>query len=80
MPSTATADTIVIERRELKEIIREVLREELARFAMTPEENWEIEEGSPLWENLIAIKQELREGKVRLLTHKEVFGNDEPGV
>lgn len=66
-------DTITIERRELKEVLREVLREELARFAMTPAEDWEIEEGSVLWQDLVELKEEAREGRLRLYARKEDF-------
>ncbi len=78
MTRTATGDTIVIKKRELKallrEVVRDVVRDELTKFAVIPEEDWEIEEGSVLWQDLIELKKEMRDGRVNLLTHEQVFG------
>ncbi len=78
MTRTATGDTIVIKKRELKallrEVVRDVVRDELTKFAVIPEEDWEIEEGSVLWQDLIELKKEIRDGRVKLLTHEQVFG------
>ena len=74
MARTATADTIVIKKRELKALLREVVREELARFTAKAEEDWELEEGSVLWQDLVELKKEILEGLVQLLTHEQVFG------
>ncbi len=73
MARSTAADTITIKKRELKAMIREVVREELARFAREGED-WELEEGSVLWQDLIELKKEMREGRVELLTHAQVFG------
>lgn len=77
MSRTVTSDTIVIKKRELKAMLREVVREivhdELAKFAVTPEKDWEIEEGSVLWQDLIELKKEIREGHLQLYSHKEDF-------
>lgn len=78
MARTTMRDSITIKKSELKSMLREVVREvvhdELSKLASLPEEDWEIEEGSPLWEDLIELKKGIREGRVQLLTHKEVFG------
>ena len=72
MARTASADTISIKNRELKAMLREVVREELERFA-NESEDLKIEEGSVLWHDLIELKKEAREGRVQLLTHDQVF-------
>ncbi len=78
MTRAASSDTITIKKRELKamlrQVVREVVRDELSKFATTPEEDWDIEEGSVLWQDLIELKKEIREGKIQLLTHEQVFG------
>ncbi len=77
MSRTTTADAIVIKKRELKSLLREVVREvvhdELSKFAATPEEDWDIEEGSVLWHDLIELKEEARDGRLRLYARKEDF-------
>ncbi|MBI4788209.1 MAG: hypothetical protein HY782_14350 [Chloroflexi bacterium] len=74
MARTTTAETITIKKSELKAMLRQVVREELARFAASPEEDWEIEEGSLLWQDLVELKKEIAGGRVKLLTHEQVFG------
>jgi hypothetical protein len=78
MSQAIASDSITIKISEfetlLRKVVREIVHEELARFAMTNAEEWEIEEGSPLWQDLIELKKEMRAGGVTLLTHKEVFG------
>ncbi len=77
MTQALTANTITIERNELssllREVVREVVREELHRFA-AQETEWEIEEGSILWEDLTALQADCRAGTLKLLSHAEVFG------
>ena len=76
MARTATADTITISKRELKvmlrEVVREVVHDELTKLAAR--EDWEIEEGSVLWEDLVALKKESRASRLQLLSHEQVFG------
>jgi len=78
MTRSATSDTITIRKRELKtmlrQVVREVVRDELSKLSTTPDENWDIEEGSVLWQDLTELKKEMREGRIQLLTHKQVFG------
>jgi hypothetical protein len=77
MTHTRTNDTFTIKKSELssllREVVREVVREELNRFA-TQEAEWEIEEGSILWEDLSALQSDHRAGTLKLLSHAEVFG------
>ena len=77
MTQTITADTLTIEKNELssllRDVVREVVREELYRFA-AGEAEWEIEENSILWEDLAALQAESRSGMLTLLSHAEVFG------
>ena len=76
MARTATADTITISKRELKvmlrQVVREVVHDELTKLATR--EDWEIEEGSVLWEDLVALKKESRASRLQLLSHEQVFG------
>lgn len=75
MTRTTTPDVITIRKRELKvllrQVVREVVRDELSKFATTPEEDWELEEGSALWQDLIELKKEAREGRLHLYARKE---------
>jgi len=77
MAQVLTADTLTIQKSELsvllRDIVREVVREELQRFA-APETGWEIEENSVLWEDLTALQAESHAGSLKLLSHTEVFG------
>ncbi|MBN1875018.1 MAG: hypothetical protein JXA33_12370 [Anaerolineae bacterium] len=77
MTQTVTTDVFTIQRSELavllREIVREVVREELQRFA-AQETEWEIEENSIMWEDLTALQAEGRAGSPKLLSHAEVFG------
>lgn len=77
MTHTRTDDTFTIKKSELssllREVVREVVREELNRFA-AQEAEWEIEEGSILWEDLTALQADHRAGTLKLLSHAEVFG------
>ena len=76
MGRTASGDTITISKRELKamlrEVVREVVHDELTKLAT--KEDWEIEEGSVLWEDLVALKKESSAGRLQLLSHEQVFG------
>jgi hypothetical protein len=76
MGKTTTADTLTISKRELRtmlrEVVREVVHDELTKLAAG--EGWEIEEGSPLWKDLVELRGEARKGRIQLLTHEQVFG------
>jgi hypothetical protein len=77
MTRTTTADTIVIKKRELKALLREVVREivhdELSKFAGQAE-NWQLDPESPLYQALVEIRQDIKAGGIQLLTDKEVWG------
>jgi hypothetical protein len=76
MGKTTTTDTLTISKRDLRtmlrEVVREVVHDELTKLATR--EGWEIEEGSPLWKDLIELRREARKGRIKLLTHEQVFG------
>lgn len=76
MGKMTSADTVTISKRELRtmlrEVVREVVHDELTKLASG--EEWEIEEGSPLWKDLIELRGEAKKGRVQLLTHEQVFG------
>jgi DNA primase large subunit len=75
MARSVSAGTITIKKTELREMLREVVREvvrdELTKLATIPEENWEIEKGSVLWEDLRELRKEIREGRLQLYSRKE---------
>jgi hypothetical protein len=76
MGKTTTADTLTISKRELRtmlrEVVREVVHDELTKLATG--EVWEIQEGSPLWKDFVELRGEPRKGRIQLLTHEQVFG------
>ena len=79
MTQAAVTDTLTVEKYELmtmlQEAVREVVRDELARWSATAaSKSWDIEEGSVLWEDLRALKEEFHEGRAQLFSHTEVFG------
>jgi len=50
---------------------------ELAEWDQLSDEallDWETEEGSVLWEDLVALKKESRASRLQLLSHEQVFG------
>jgi hypothetical protein len=76
MGKTTSADTVTISKRQLRtmlrEVVREVVHDELTKLASG--EGWEIEEGSPIWRDLVELREEARKGQIELLTHEQVFG------
>lgn len=70
MTRTAMADTITIKKRDLRAMLRQVVREELDRF-IDAQENWDIEEGSVLWQDLRELRKGIREGSLKLYSRKE---------
>ncbi len=76
MGKTTSADTVTISKRQLRtmlrEVVREVVHDELTKLASG--EVWEIEEGSPLWRDLVELREEARKVDIELLTHEQVFG------
>jgi hypothetical protein len=76
MAKTTTADTVTISKRQLRtmlrEVVREVVHDELTK--LTSGAGWEIAEGSPLWKDLVELRREARKGRIQLLTHEQVFG------
>ncbi len=70
---TRTTDSFTIQKSEFSSLLREVACEELICFA-AQEAEWNIEEGSILWEDLTALQADHRAGTLKLLSHAEVFG------
>lgn len=62
---------------ELEELIRRIVREEIA-LAFDERDIYAeptvIEPGSPLYEDLIDIEQRAQEGRLKFYTYEEVFG------
>jgi hypothetical protein len=73
-----TANTITVSAEELvkllEPVMRRIVREELAEFAVHEPEAFRVEPGSPLYESLVNILRRKAEGKLRFYTHEEVFG------
>ncbi len=70
MSRTTANETITVKKSELKQMLREVVREELERFAESGK-SWEIEEGSVLEQDLVELRKEIREGRLQLYARKE---------
>jgi hypothetical protein len=60
----------------LEPLMRRIVREELAQFAVSEPNVFHLEPGSPLYEDMIAIRQKAKAGTLRLLSYQEVFGNE----
>ncbi len=77
MARTTVPDMIVIKKRELKAMLRQVVREivhdELAKFA-TETEDWQLNPESSLYQALVEIRHDQQAGNIRLLSDKEVWG------
>ncbi len=71
MARSTSVGTITIKTSQLKAMLREVVREELERLGFKAETDWEIEEGSVLWEDLRELREEIREGRLQLYARKE---------
>ncbi len=69
MARTTAGETITVKKSELKQMLRQVVREELERFAESGK-GWEIEEGSVLEQDLVELRKEIREGRLQLYAHK----------
>ncbi len=78
MARTSAAETIAIKKRELKamlrEVMREVLHEEVGKFLGDHAESWQYDPESPLFQALLEIREDAKAGRIKLLTHEEVFG------
>ena len=77
-PQVATAQmATMFDLDELREIIRSVVREEIAAALETWTGYFEptiIEPGSPLCEDLEDIERRAQEGRLKFYTYEEVFG------
>ena len=73
-----TVNTLSI--AELEELIRRIVREEIA-LALDEQDVYGeptvIEPGSPIYEDLVELLRLKEEGKLKLLSYEEVFGSDE---
>lgn len=73
--SQSTSPTVTIALDELEELIRTVVREELA-WAMTREPKlFQLEPGMPLYQDMEAILQRKAQGHIKLYSHDEVWGD-----
>lgn len=70
MARTTASETITVKKSELKQMLREVVREELERFAESGK-GWEIEGGSVLEQDLVELRKEIREGRLQLYARKD---------
>ena len=77
-PQVATVQmATMFDLDELKEIVRSVVREEIAAALETWTGYFEptiIEPGSPLYEDLEDIERRAQEGRLKFYTYEEVFG------
>jgi hypothetical protein len=54
----------------LEPLMRRIVREELAEFAASEPDVFHREPGSPLYEDMRAIRQEAKERRLKLLSYK----------
>lgn len=72
-PATINTDELL---QLLEPLMRRIVREELAEFAANEPDAFRLEPGSPLYDDMLALRQKAKEGKVKLLSHQEVFGDE----
>ncbi len=76
----STQSNITISEHQLetviRKIVRQVVREEFRRALKQPEvvEKWMSNPESPLYQDMLELRREIREGKVELLNDREVWG------
>ncbi len=77
MSQPETIQMVNIDLNALVDIIRQVVREEVARAMTGSQEETDVvylEPGSPLYEDMEEILQRKKEGRIKLYTHTEVWG------
>ncbi len=57
----------------LREVVREVVHEELQKTAAQAEP-WQFDPESPLYQALVELRADMRAGHAELLTDKQVWG------
>jgi len=77
----STQTSITISERQLenviRKIVRQVVREEFRRaLREQPQviEKWMSNPESPLYQDMVELRREIRESKVKLLNDREVWG------
>jgi hypothetical protein len=75
MNKSTSAPTATVGLDELENLIRKVVREELAWVMAQRPEVFYLAPGSPLYEDMEDILKRRAEGQVRLYSHDEVWGD-----
>jgi len=58
----------------LEQLMRRIVREELTRLVTKEPDTFYLEPGSPLYEDMEDILRQKKQGKIKLYSHKEVWG------
>ncbi|HID63437.1 MAG TPA: hypothetical protein EYP49_11970 [Anaerolineae bacterium] len=73
--SKSTSPTVTIGISELEEMIRKVVREELARAMIREPELFQLEPGTPLYQDMEEILQRRAQGRIKLYSYDEVWSD-----
>ncbi len=76
--STAVAEKTVasLSLAELEDLLRRVVREELAHALEEEEGVVYLDDDSPLYQDLLEIRAMKERGELKLLSHEEVWGDE----
>ncbi len=71
--ATATQEEITLTVAQLEGIIRKVVREELIEFSMREQGIFDLNEESPLYEDMEDILERKKAGRLRFHTREEIW-------
>lgn len=73
--SRSTSPTVTIALDELEELIRKVVREELAQAIIQEPKLFQLEPGTSLYQDMEEILQRKAQGRIKLYSNDEVWGD-----
>ena len=73
MAKRTTAQEVTVNLKDLEKLIRQVVREEIARI-LKHSDIFSLEADSPLYEDMKEILERKERGKLKFYTHEEVWG------
>lgn len=74
MANHTAAATVKIRLKDLDRLIRQAVRDEIARVVQRQPDVFYLEPKTPLYEDMKAIAQTKKRGKVKVYTREEAFG------
>lgn len=66
--------TVTIQVKELEQLIRHAVRDEIAKLVRKQPDIFYLERETPLYEDMKAIARMKKRGKVRVYSRQEAFG------